>query len=186
MAVPVTDSKLLPSNSTVAERAIVDAVVDRVPVPIVDLWNPDTCPENLLPWMAWALSVDAWQDYWPVHVKRARIRSAIAIQRRKGTAKSVRDVVEAFGGQVVLREWWQNDPPTVPHTFDMLLTLTGEGGGVASAQFVDDVIAEVSRTKPVRSHFTFTQGLQAVGGIGVFAAGRAAVYRRIQFTADNS
>lgn len=185
MGALVNKSDLLPSNATQGERALVDAAVGNLPVNLVDLWNPDTCPAYLLPWLAWALSIDAWKDYWPVHIKRSRIRNAIAIQRAKGTSQSVRQVVEAFGGQVVLREWWENTPRTIPHTFDMVLTLTGEGGETASAQYVDDVIAEVSRTKPVRSHFTFTQGLQAFGGIGVFAAGRAATYRRLQFTAEN-
>lgn len=175
-------SALLPSNASKGERAIVDAAVVNLPVNLVDLWNPDTCPAYLLPWLAWALSIDAWKDYWPEHVKRARIRNAIAIQRVKGTSQSVRLAVEAFGGQVVLREWWENSPPTIPHTFDMMLTLTGEGGETASAQFVDDVIAEVSRTKPVRSHFTFTQGINAYAGIGVVGACRVAVYRRLEFS----
>lgn len=178
-------SSLLPPNSTPAERAIEASAVriSGVPTPLRDLWNPDTCPLDLLPWLAWALSIDAWKSYWPEHVKRARVRSAIEIQRSKGTAKSVRDVVAAFGGAVQLREWWQLDPPGPPHTFEMVLTLSGEGGQTATAQFVDDVIGEVSRTKPVRSHFTFTQGLQASAGIGVAAAGRAAVYRRLQLQA---
>lgn len=176
-------SSLLPRNSTPAERALETATarISNVPTPQRTLWNPDTCPAALLPWLAWALSVDAWKSYWPEHIKRARIRSALDIQRRKGTADSVRTVVASFGGSVALREWWQNSPPTTPHTFDMVLTLTGEGGATATAQFVDDVIAEVQRTKPVRSHFTFTQGAHASGGVGICAGIRVAAYRRLQF-----
>lgn len=175
-------SSLLPRNSTPAERAIEAALarISDVATPQRTLWNPDTCPAALLPWLAWALSVDAWKSYWPEHIKRARIRSALDTQRRKGTADSVRTVVASFGGAVQLREWWQMDPPGAPHTFEMVLTLSGNGGNIATAQFVDDVIGEVSRTKPVRSHFAFTQGLQAFGGVGIGAAGRAAVYRRLQ------
>lgn len=178
-------SSLLPRNSTAGERAIEAAAarVGDVPTPLRDLWNPNTCPAELLPWLAWALSIDAWKSYWPEHVKRARIRTAIEIQRRKGTAQSVRQVVTAFGGAVQLREWWQLDPPGPPHTFEMVLTLSGEGGDIATAQYVDDVIAEVSRTKPVRSHFTFTQGLQGIGGVGIAAGARTAVYRRLQLQA---
>lgn len=176
---------LLPPNASSAERAIEAATarIGDVPTPLRDLWDPDTCPYELLPWLAWALSIDAWKPYWPEHIKRARLRTALDIQRRKGTAQSVRQVVAAFGGAVQLREWFQMDPPGVPHTFEMVLTLAGEGGETATAQFVDDVIGEVSRTKPVRSHFTFTQGLQATGGIGIGAAARAAVYRRLQLQA---
>jgi phage tail P2-like protein len=181
MAAPV--SSLLPPNATVAERALEGATarIGDVATPLRDLWSPDTCPVDLLPWLAWALSIDSWQSYWPEHIKRARIRAALNIQRRKGTVQSVREVIEAFGGAVALREWWQYEPPGIPHTFDLTLTLSGEGGAIPSARFIDDVIDEVERTKPVRSHFTFTQGLSATASVGIAAAARAVVYRRLQF-----
>lgn len=178
-------NSLLPPNATDGERALEAATarLGDVPAPLRALWNPDTCPADLLPWLAWALSIDAWKSYWPDSIKRERVRSAIEIQRHKGTAKSVRDVVQSFGGSVELREWFDASPPAAPHTFELWLTLTGQGGAEATAQFVDDVIAEVERTKPVRSHFTFTQGASAVAKIGMLAVARPAVYRRLQFAA---
>ncbi|RJF92985.1 phage tail protein I [Sphingomonas cavernae] len=172
---------LLPPNATPLERALEAAVarVSGVPVPIRDLFSPDRCPVNLLPWLAWYLSLDSWSSDWPEGVKRERVRQAIPIQRRKGTARSVRDVVESFGGSVALREWWQLDEPGDPHTFELILTLNGQGGVPVSAAFVDAVIAEVHRTKPVRSHFTFTQGLQAEGSVGLIGVARPAVFVRL-------
>lgn len=178
-------SSLLPPTATAAERALEGATarIGSVATPLRNLWNPDTCPTELLPWLAWALSLDSWRSYWPEHIKRARIRAAIEIQRRKGTAASVRDVVVAFGGAVSTREWWQQTPKGTPHTFELSMTLSGTGGQEATAEFVNDVIAEVTRTKPVRSHFTFTQGLQAVASIYVGGGARVAIYRRLQFDA---
>lgn len=175
-------NSLLPPNATRLERAFEAATarISAVPMPHRDLWNPDTCPADLLPWLAWALSLDSWKSYWPEHVKRARIRNALEIQRRKGTARSVRQVVEAFGGAVKLREWWQLTPRGVPHTFALTLALSGDGGESATANFVDDVIAEASRTKPVRSHFTFTQAVQATFSPGFIAVARGACYRRLR------
>lgn len=178
--------RLLPPNATAGELAI-EAATARladIPVPLRDLWDPDTCPVSLLPWLAWSLSIDAWKSYWPESIKRERIRRALDIQRHKGTAKSVRDVVESFGGSVELREWWQQSPPGLEHTFSLWLTLNGEGGTEATAAFVNDVIAEVARTKPVRSHFDFTQGVSAAAKVGVAAYTRPAVYRRLTLTAD--
>ncbi|KAG0933541.1 hypothetical protein G6F31_016294 [Rhizopus arrhizus] len=98
MVVPLA-ANLLPANATRAERALARASVARpLPVDITALWDADRCPTALLPWLAWALSVDEWKAYWPEAATRARGRTAIAIQRRKGTAGSVRDVVAAFGG----------------------------------------------------------------------------------------
>jgi len=178
-------SSLLPPNATPLERAFEAATarIASVPTPNRDLWNPDTCPAPLLPWLAWALSIDTWNADWPEAVKRSRVRAAMAIQRRKGTAKSVRDMVASFGGGVALREWWQTTPPGDPHTFEMVLTLTGENGAPVTARFVDEVVAEVTRTKPARAHFTFTQGLLAEGRVGVAAVARPAVFRRLQFDA---
>ena len=178
-------SELLPPNASPLMRALAttNAAIASVPIPLRELRDPMRCPLKTLPWLAWERSIDSWKPYWPEHVKRARVRAATEIQRRKGTAQSVREVVAAFGGAVVLREWWQMEPRGRPHTFDVNLTIAGDGGAPPSLEFIADVIAEIERTKPVRSHFTFTQGAYATGGVGVVAAGRVAAYRRIQLTA---
>jgi phage tail P2-like protein len=179
-------SSLLPRNATPQERAIEAATARMadVDVPLRDLWNPATCPEPLLPWLAWALSIDSWKSYWPVEIKRARVASALDIQRRKGTAQSVQDVVASFGGAVVITEWWQTEPKGDPHTFHADLTLSGRGGETASAAYVDDVIAEINRTKPVRSHFDFTQSSSLYGAVGVAAVVRPCIYARLNCTAE--
>lgn len=178
-------ANLLPPNATHAERALARAAVTRpLPVDITALWDADRCPAALLPWLAWALSVDEWKAYWPETVKRARVRAAIAIQRRKGTWGSVRDVVAAFGGSILIREWWEMQPPGAPHTFEAVMTIANQGGETATAKFVDDVIGEITRTKPVRSHFTFTQGMQASAGIGALAGAHGTTFRRIQLIGE--
>lgn len=172
---------LLPNNATEQEGALEQTTsrVADVPVPLRSLWNPDTCPADLLPWLAWALSLDSWKPYWSTAVKRQRIKQAIEIQRKKGTAKSVRDVVQSFGGSVALREWWQLDPPGTPHTFELVLTV--DESVPNSADFQQDIIDEVSRTKPVRSHFTLTTGLTSEAGLGLYGAARTVTYRRLDF-----
>lgn len=173
-------NNLLPPNATAQERGIAGATarLGTVPTPLRDVWNPDTCPAELLPWLAWSLSLDSWQPYWPDAVKRQRIRMAVEIARHKGTAKSVREVVASFGGNLALKEWWQGDPPSQPHTFDILLSI---GGGVpATPQYQQDIIDEVTRTKPVRSHFTFSLGVSAAANLGIAGAIRGAVYRRLR------
>lgn len=176
-------NSLLPPNSTPLERTLesVTLTLTAVDVPLRTLWNADTISGEMLPWLAWSLGLDSWKTYWPNAVKRARTRQAIDIARRKGTAKAVHDVVAAFGGAISIREWWQTTPKGVPHTFDVVLTLSGHDGEEASAAYVDDVIAEIRRTKPARSHFTFTQGLQARGRIGLAAAARVVAYAHLQF-----
>ncbi|TAL53816.1 phage tail protein I [Pandoraea sp.] len=177
-------AELLPPNTTPLERHVsaVTAELGALRVPLRALMNPDTCPASLLPWLAWHLGIDAWKDYWPEQVKRARVRAAIPVARRKGTAAAVRDAVAAFGANIVVREWWQCDPPGPPHTFELVMTISSRDGERATAALVADVIDEVQRTKPVRAHFTFTQGFEQLGALAVAAAIRPALYCRLSLS----
>lgn len=181
-------TRILPPNATDLERAVemlVGARVGAIDAPLRTLWSPADCPEELLPWLAWALSIDSWDASWPVHIRRARIAAAIAVQRRKGTTQSIRDVVASFGGNVVMREWFEADPPGDPHTFSLSVAVAGAGGEAPSATFIDQVIDEVARTKPVRSHFDFTVASEAAGAIGVVGGARAFTIARLFIDADS-
>ncbi|MNR58802.1 hypothetical protein D3C85_1798930 [compost metagenome] len=57
--------------------------------------------------------------------------------------------------------------------------MTGQDGAQSSAAFVQDVMAEVSRVKPLRSHFTFIQGLSAYASLKLAAVGRPVAYARL-------
>lgn len=177
---------LLPPNSTRLERAVEGADAQLTGIPMVHhtLWNPWTCPAEFLPFLAWTVSVDTWSSEWPEHIQRSRIASSFQIQRHKGTAQSIADVVASFGGQVQIREWWELDPPGPPHTFELLLTLSGQSGQEATAAFIDQVMAAVNRAKPVRSHFTFTQGINVEGAIGVLGVARVLTSTRLQLAAS--
>lgn len=179
---------LLPPNSTLLERALEQATtrIEDILTNLRALWSPDDCPEPFLPWLAWALSLDSWSPDWPIEVKRERVRRALEIARKKGTAESVRSVVASFGGSVAIREWWQKDTPSVPHTFDLVLTLSAAAmaGQPVTAAYVDAIVAEVRRAKPVRSHFTFTQGIAGAADVGVIAVARPFIYARLHGSAS--
>jgi len=176
---------LLPPSSTPLELGLERATdrIDELPVALRDLWNANTCPLPLLPYLAWGVSIDGWDPDWPEAIKRRRVKQAISVQRRKGTAASIRSVVEAFGGTIAIREWWQTVPRGTPHTFDLTLSLNDISGNPRDADFVDAVIAEVRRTKPVRSHFTFSQALSATGAFGTVGVARPAIFRRLAMSA---
>lgn len=179
-------TSLLPPNATDLERAVemlIGARIDDIRVPLRDLWSAEDCPEELLPWLAWALSIDQWDPAWPNNIRRARVGAAIAIQRIKGSAQSIRDVVASFGGNVELREWFATTPPGIPHTFNLLVALGGQSAEVPSAEFIEAVIAEVSRTKPARSHFDFVLAVPMRGTIGMRAVARPMVFARLDLSA---
>jgi phage tail P2-like protein len=175
---------LLPPASTPLERNLEKATTRAFEVPsaLRELWNPETCPEYLLPWLAWSLGVDVWKVYWPVEVKRSLLKSATDLKRKKGTVQSVREAVHAFGAAIAIREGWQTDPPGAPHTFSATLSVTTMGDQPITAEFQQDILNEVLRTKPVRSSFTVTASVDASATLALFAVGRAAMYTRLRLT----
>ena len=90
---------LLPPNATPLERALeqVFARISETPVPVGDLWSPERCPVEFLPWLAWALSVDEWDGEWPEERKRAAIAQSAELHRHKGTVWSVREALRRAG-----------------------------------------------------------------------------------------
>jgi phage tail P2-like protein len=101
---------LLPPNRTGQEHAIEQTQAARIAgmdVPVDRLWNPSTCPAALLPWLAWALSVDEWDDAWPEETKRRVIADSVTVHRVKGTVGAVRRALAAAGyGDALIRERW--------------------------------------------------------------------------------
>lgn len=172
---------LLPPNASALDKAAEQVVVDKldaIPHMHRAVWSADDCPAHVLPWLAWTVAIESWRPEWPEPIKRSRIKSAIGIHRRKGTAKAVTDAVRSFGGEIGIREWWQTTPKGVPHTFEVVLTVP-DTGTTTTEQFVNDVIDEVNRTKPLRSHFTFVMGLSAEADIKAVAVARPAIFRRM-------
>jgi phage tail P2-like protein len=175
---------LLPRNASALEAGLeAGTAAPALPVPMRDLWNPATCPEHLLPWLAWSLSVDNWDSNWPVAVRRAVCSNAIEVQRRKGTLGAVRRALAAFGASLSLREWFQLSPPGERGTFEVILAAASQAGAAPSAEFVDAVVDEIDRTKPLSRHFTFALAIDASGRVGLIGCARPAIYARLPCTA---
>lgn len=91
---------LLPPSSTPLERALdqtAGARLAALPAVVASLWNADTCPAGLLPYLAWAMSVDEWNDGWGVEKKRAVIKESRYIHQHKGTLSAIKRALTAIG-----------------------------------------------------------------------------------------
>lgn len=144
-------SSLLPSNASQLERAAAaaGAHISDLPVLIRELWHPEGCPLKLLPWLAWAWSVDAWQDDWSERQKRDTITQALAVQRIKGTIGAVTAALTALGVPARVQEWFNQTPPAAPYTFRLLLDVDQQP--LTQANLVQ-ILEVVERTKNLRSH----------------------------------
>lgn len=88
---------LLPQNATALERSIEVAASRDTPVPILALWDVDACPAAALPWLAWALHVDGWDEGATETEKRDAIRQSVRLHRKKGTPWALKRALETLG-----------------------------------------------------------------------------------------
>ncbi len=146
-------SELLPPSSTPLERALADTVakVSTLPTPARDLWNPDTCPVELLPWLAWAFSLDDWDVTWTESQQRAAVKASYSVHRYKGTIGSVKDALQALGLGVQVQEWFNQIPAGDPYTYKLLLEVNQYGVSLAQLETIQAV---VENAKNLRSHMT--------------------------------
>jgi phage tail P2-like protein len=99
-------SELLPPNASQTSRALADAFGQEldIPVPNYTLWDPQSCPANILPWLAWSLSVDEWDDNWTEEQKRDAISASVTVHRQKGTIGALKRALQAIGYDVEVDE----------------------------------------------------------------------------------
>lgn len=147
----MTARHLLPPNASQLEQLAAEALaqIERVPVPIRDLISPDRCPVDLLPYLAWAFSVDRWDPAWPETVKRQVIKASFFVHAHKGTIGALRRVVEPLGYLIRVREWWEETPVGVPGTFRLVIGVL-EGG--ISEETYESLSLLIDDAKPVSRH----------------------------------
>lgn len=179
---------LLPINSTQLERAIEAATDEDTDVPLRTLYNPDTCPAHLLHQLAWAWSVDRWDNNWSEAVKRSAIRSAFYVHAHKGTIGALRRVVEPLGYLIEVQEWWETTPRGVPGTFALKV-------GVLETGITEEMFQEltwlIDDAKPVSRHMTgLAISLETTGrvfiGAGLYEGDVLSVYPPTQRDIDVS
>jgi phage tail P2-like protein len=162
------NSRLLPVGSSALEVAAAQAcaVIDALPVPLRQLWNPDNCPLPLLPYLAWAWSVDRWDETWPESTRRGVVRAAYFVHRHKGTVGALRRVVEPLGYLIRVSEWWKTND--TPGTFRLDV-------GVLETGITDEMYQELERliddAKPCSRHLIgLSINLDVSGALPVAAA----------------
>lgn len=162
-------NSLLPPGSSALERRLAQACsgISDLNVPLRDLWNPWKCPAKFLPYLAWAFSVDRWEETWTETAKRQAVSDAFWIHQRKGTVAAVKRVIEGLGYSMTLEEWWEVADPV--GTFRLEIDLNDIG-------ITEPMIAELERiigdAKPVSRHIsqlTLSASTGSITSIGTAA-----------------
>lgn len=162
-------NSLLPTGSTVLERRAAEACagISDLNAPLRDLWNPDRCPAKFLPYLAWAFSVDRWDEKWTTAEKRQAVKDAFYIHRRKGTIAAIRRVIETLGYSMSIEEWWQVADPA--GTFRLAIDVNDI---VITEAMISELERLIGDTKPVSRHLaqiSLVRRVQGVAFVGVAA-----------------
>ena len=156
------------TGSSVLEQRAAEAcaVISDLSVPLRDLWNPWRCPVKFLPYLAWAFSVDRWEETWSETVKRQAVSDAFWIHQRKGTVAAVRRVIETLGYSITLQEWWTVADPA--GTFRLTVDLNDIGITEPMIKELERIIGDA---KPVSRHISqLTLSASAYGTAHIGAA----------------
>lgn len=155
------NSTLLPPSSTAWLRSTEAATarLSGITVAIRTLWTPTDCPVDLLPYLAWALSVDRWDKDWPAERKIAVIQRSYWLHRRKGTRAAVRRAIEDMGFSATFAEWF--DVGDGPGTFRLEVNLNNNGISEKTIKELDRVIGDA---KPVSRHLSQLNIVEEING----------------------
>ncbi|QLP10643.1 phage tail protein I [Klebsiella grimontii] len=145
------NNSLLPPSASAWMRGAeaATAKLSGITVAIRTLWTPTACPVDLLPYLAWALSVDRWDKNWPAEKKIASIQRSYWLHRRKGTSGAVRRVIEDMGFSATLAEWFEIG--NEPGTFQIEVNVNEVG---LTSRTLDELNRLINDTKPVSRHIS--------------------------------
>ncbi|VUS90626.1 phage tail protein I [Klebsiella spallanzanii] len=142
------------------------ARLSAITVALHTLWTPIACPVDLLPYLAWALSVDRWDKNWPADRKIAAIQRSYWLHRRKGTRGAVRRVVEDMGFSATFAEWYEVGDE--PGTFRLEVDINEVG---LTEKTLSELNRLISDAKPVSRHMAqFNIASKVQGDICIGAA----------------
>lgn len=144
---------LLPPNASATERNLSKTIarLSDIPMMVRKSWSPVDCPVELLPWLAWAFSVDEWDENWNEEAKRQIVANSAYLHKKKGTLAAIKRAVAPLGYIIETIEWFQDIPRGVPYTFRVVV-------GVIDTPLTESVHTEIIRLietyKNERSHMS--------------------------------
>ncbi|MCF2856459.1 phage tail protein I [Pseudoalteromonas sp. SMS1] len=151
---------------------------------ISSLWNPFLCPTELLPWLAWSVSVDEWDEAWSESLKRQVIADAFAVHQVKGTPYALQKALDSLNIKTEIREWWQGDNPeelargTVQVWALINSNLDEHQQGMLTPQMLKRVRRIVESVKRGAIHIDVQLGLAFSESTGVTGVASTAILQR--------
>lgn len=150
------------------------------------LWHPMLCPVSLLPWLAWSVSVDEWDESWSEALKRQVIRDAFEVHKYKGTPYALQKALDSLNIKTEVKEWWQQDDArrgTLQVWALINSNLDKHQQGILTTEMMRKIQRVINRVKRGSIHIDIQLGLAFKEQMGVFvAASNTTFHRNTSFT----
>ena len=164
------NQSLLPPNASQLLRDLETVFGDSFDLPTLNRYvvNPDLAPAHILPWLAWALSVDDWSDSWSEQIRRNVIKASVEVHRKKGTIGALKKALKAFNYEnVKVEEWFEYGAD--PYFFRVFFEVREPGFDVNILPQVQKVIESTknarSHLESLRAYLSAEMGLASIGSI---------------------
>lgn len=145
-------SKLPPSASKmerVMEQVFWEelALIER---DIRNFYDPYQCRADLLPYLAWEMSVDYWDENWSEQTKRDVIAASNPIHTTKGTRYALDKSIESIRDDgLSVTEWFDDEANLAPGFFRVNLEARNSD---IDENTVPQIYTAVNNAKNTRSH----------------------------------
>jgi phage tail P2-like protein len=165
-------SKLPPSASKmerVMEQVFWEelALIER---DIRNFYDPYQCRVDLLPYLAWEMSVDYWDENWSEQTKRDVIAASNPIHTSKGTRYALDKSIESIRDDGLrVTEWFDDEANLAPGFFRVNLEARNSD---IDENTVPQIYTAVNNAKNTRSHLesiSITSQIQNPINIGVLS-----------------
>ncbi|MBU6141412.1 MAG: phage tail protein I [Proteobacteria bacterium] len=164
------NQSLLPPNATHLLRDLESVFGESFDLPTLNCYvlNPDLAPIHILPWLAWALSVDDWSDNWSETIRRNVIKASIEVHRKKGTIGALKKALQVFNyTNIKVEEWFEYGAD--PYFFRVFFDVREPGFDVNILPQVQKVIESTknarSHLESLRAYLSAEMGLVSIGSI---------------------
>ncbi|HDZ9268244.1 phage tail protein I [Vibrio cholerae] len=156
----------LPPSASKLERILEQIFWEEIGLierDIRDFMNPWKCREDLLPYLAWELSVDDWDDNWSLSTKRRVCATALDIHTYKGTRYAIDKSIEAIRADSLRAvEWFEDESNLKPGQFRVDLI---SDQSPVDATTIPEIVRAIQNAKNTRSHLvgiTITSQIKAI------------------------
>lgn len=169
------------SNVKAAAEALdskLQAVSKEVDIPLIYFRLNELSSEQL-DHIAYAWDASVWRESWTIEIKRNVLNNVIREKRKRGTLGAVKAAIETIGSVTDVKEWWQENPKGVPHTFKITARIN-HYPGVLDSELQEDLFALIDDAKPARSHYEFILSTRLSGSFGVCGVFRKLAYARVK------